>query len=197
MSDIVVAMVEQSLALIKRYNFTESNAVAARDDEVDYLRDRIMQFLTRIVREEIGHDEAERVHLLTMVTTDLEHIGDIVSKNILPIAEKIDRNPARFSEEGRRELFAFFETTIALLKETLAGFTLNDPKLIRKMYGRRQGIKDQFDSLVNRHMDRLYKQNKESLQTSSIHIDLLEEINRVNHFTFRIVGHVLEISHQE
>ena len=114
------------------------------DYEVDFLRDRIMQFLTHIVREEIWHDDAHRVHLLTMVTTDLEHIGDIVSKSILPFAEKIDRNPTHFSEEGRNELFTFFETTIALLKETLAGFIMNDPKLLRKTYDRRPEIKGQF-----------------------------------------------------
>jgi phosphate:Na+ symporter len=194
MSDIVVLMVERSLKLVQRYNFAESNAIAGRDDEVDFLRDRIMEFLTRIVREEIGPEEAQRVHELTMVTTDLEHIGDIVSKSILTFAEKIDHSPIPFSEEGRMEILAFFETTIDLLKQALAGFTLGDSDLIRKMYDRRPWIKDQFAALVNRHMDRLYKQKKESLQTSSIHIDLLEEINRINHFTFRIVGHVLKIS---
>lgn len=193
MSDIVVSMVEHSLELVKRYNFSDSNTIAGKDDEVDFLRDRIMEFLTRIVREEIGPEEAERVHELTMVTTDLEHIGDIVSKSILSFAEKIDHSPTPLSEEGRTELLAFFETTIDLLKQTLAGFTLDDAAIMRKIYDLKPGTKDQFEALVNQHMDRLYKQKKESLRTSSIHIDLLEEINRINHFTFRIVGNVLKI----
>ena len=109
----------------------------------------------------------------------------------------IDRSPIPLSEEGRKELVVFFDKTIALLKETLAGFTLSDPKLVRKIYDCRPGIKEQFASLVNCHMNRLYRQKRESLQTSSIHIDLLEEINRINHFTFRIVGHVLKISQPE
>jgi phosphate:Na+ symporter len=197
MADIVSIMVENSLKLLQRFNVTESATTAGKDDEVDFLRDRIMDFLMRIVREELGPDEAVRVHELSMVTTDLEHIGDIVSKSILPFAEKIDRNPARFSEEGRQELLSFFEETIKLFKETLAGFTLGDLALIEKIHACKPSTKGQFDSLVNCHLDRLYRQNKESLQTSSIHIDLLEEINRINHFTFRIAGHLLKISRPE
>jgi phosphate:Na+ symporter len=194
MADIVVSMVENSMNLLKRYTVDGMNRIAGNDDEVDYLRDRIMDFLTRIVREEIGPEEAMRVHELTMVTTDLEHIGDIVSKSILPFAEKIDRSPVSMSEEGRQELLSFFTTAISTLKEALAGFTLGDPELLEKVHDRKPAIKTQFASLVDHHMNRLYSQNKESVQTSSIHIDLLEEIQRINHFTFRIVGHLLKIS---
>jgi phosphate:Na+ symporter len=194
MADIVTSMVENSLKLVERYNYSLSNTITGKDDEVDYLRDRIMEFLTRIVHEDIGHEEAERIHMLTMVTTDLEHVGDIVSKSIVVFAEKIDRSPVPLSDEGRKELLTFFKTTIGTFREALKGFAAYDVNLVRKIYDCRPGIKEQFTSLVDCHLNRLYSQNRDSLKTSSIHIDLLEEINRINHFTFRIVGHVLKIA---
>jgi phosphate:Na+ symporter len=197
MSDIVVQMVEDSLELIRSYDFRASARIADRDDEVDFLHERIMTFLTKIAREELGSEEALRSYELIMVTTDIEHIGDIVSKRITELAEKIDRSPTPLSAEGKQELVDFFNTTLGLLKEAFAAFIISDTELARKIYGRKTAIKDQFTSYVDRHMDRLYNRKIESLQTTSIHIDLLEEIERIDHFTFRIAAHILKIYRAE
>jgi phosphate:Na+ symporter len=197
MSDIVVQMVEDSLELITNYDFRTSSRIADKDDEVDFLHEQVMTFLTHMAREELGPDEASRAYELIMVTTDIEHIGDIVSKSITELAEKIDRSPTPLSQEGRQEIVDFFNTALSLLREALAAFTISDSELARKIYERKAAIKDRFSSYVDRHMDRLYHGKAESLQTSPIHIDLLEEIERINHFTFRIAAHVLKIYRSE
>ncbi|MGA2506717.1 MAG: Na/Pi cotransporter family protein [Chitinispirillaceae bacterium] len=197
MSDIVTQMVEDSLELIKSYDFSASSRIAGKDDEVDFLHEQVMTFLTHIAREELGPDEASRAYELIMVTTDIEHIGDIVSKSIITFAEKIDQSPTPLSQEGRQEIVDFFNTAIGLLREAFAAFTISDIELARKIYGRKEAVKDRFSSYVDRHMDRLYHRKTESLQTTSIHIDLLEEIQRINHFTFRIAAHVLKIYRAE
>jgi phosphate:Na+ symporter len=193
MSDVVVQMVEKGLGLVRRYDFRMVNRIVDKDDEVDFLHERIMTFLTQIAREELGPDEASRSYELIMVTTDLEHIGDIASKRITELAEKIDHSPTPLSEDGRTEILSFFEASLDLLRKTLAAFTVNDTDLARTIYGQKAAAKEQFTSLVNRHMDRLYHGRAQSLQTSPIHVDLLEEIGHINHFTFRIAAHVLKI----
>jgi phosphate:Na+ symporter len=197
MSEIVTQMVEDSLELITNYDFGTSGRIAEKDDEVDFLHEQVMTFLTRIAREELAAEEASRSYELIMVTTDIEHIGDIVSKSIIVFAEKIDRSPTPLSQEGRQELVDFFNIALGLLREALAAFTISDIELARKVYGRKEAVKDQFSSYVDRHMDRLYHRKTESLQTTSIHIDLLEEIQRINHFSFRIAAHVLKIYRAE
>jgi phosphate:Na+ symporter len=197
MSDIVVQMVEDSLELVKSYDFRISTRITDKDDEVDYLHEHIMTFLTQISREELGADEASRSYELIMVTTDIEHIGDIVSKRVTELAEKIDRSPTPLSQEGRQEIISFFGDSLDLLRKALAAFTINDSELARGIFGQKAAAKDRFTSLVNHHMDRLYHGKSQSLQTSPIHVDLLEEIERINHFTFRIAAHVLKIYRAE
>jgi phosphate:Na+ symporter len=191
-SEQVMRMVEESLELISRFDFSRKRRIIDKDDEVDFLHEQIMAFLTRIAREELGSGEARRASMLIMVTTDIEHIGDIVSKSIAELAEKMDRSPTPLSAEGKKEISDFFIVTIDLLREAFAAFTLNDRALAGKVFERKSAIKTQFSSFVDYHMNRLYKRKVESLQTTSIHIDLLEEINRINHFTFRIAGHVMK-----
>ena len=193
MSDMVVQMVEESLGLVRRYDLRTVERIVDKDDEVDFLHERIMTFLTQIAREELGPDEASRSYELIMVTTDLEHIGDIVSKRITELAEKIDHSPTPLSQEGQLELLSFFSASLELLRKALAAFAVNDTGLAHALYVQKEAVKGQFSSLVKQHLDRLYHGRAQSLQTSPIHVDLLEEIDRVNHFTFRIAAHVLKI----
>lgn len=188
---IVMKMVEECMEVVNRFDYLRKRRIIDNDDEVDFLHEKIMAFLTRIARKELGSEEAKRASMLLLVTTDLEHIGDIVSKNILQLAEKIDRSPVPLSSEGRQEIMDFFRTAAQLLREALNAFTSSDWETAKKVSDRRSEIKTGYDSCVEFHMNRLYNRRVESLQTTSIHIDLLEEINRITHFSFRIVNHIM------
>jgi phosphate:Na+ symporter len=191
-AEIVARMVEAGLESIKRFNYSLRMHIIDLDDEVDFLHETILAYLTRIAREELGIEEAKRASMLIMVTTDLEHIGDIVSKNLVELAGKIDRSPVPLSTEGKQEITDFYTATATLLREALAAFAANDRELAGKTFDCKSDVRVRFSSYVDYHMDRLYKHKVQSLQITSIHIDLLEEINRINHFTFRIAEHVLK-----
>jgi phosphate:Na+ symporter len=193
MAAIVLGMIESSRTVIGKYDFGASKLIVEKDDEVDFLHEKIMTFLTRMAREELDPEQAARSYELIMVTTDIEHIGDIASKSLMQFAEKIDGSTTPLSPEGWREIGDFFSTTITLLHDALTAFSTSDTGLARKVFDQKAATKELFSSLTDRHLARLYKQRTESLLTDSIHVDLLEEIQRVNHFTFRIAAHVLKI----
>jgi Na+/phosphate symporter len=86
----------------------------------------------------------------------------------------------------------FYQTSVNNLKEVMAAFVLNDLALAKTVILRKNDVRETYDTLFNRHMDRLYKRKPESLQTTAIHSDLLEEIRRINHFIFRIAGYMLK-----
>ncbi|MBN1129991.1 MAG: Na/Pi cotransporter family protein [Chitinispirillaceae bacterium] len=187
---LVLEMAEDGLDLIKRYEFTRRLRITDKDDEIDFLHQKIIAFLTGMGREELGSEESGRSSMLIMASTDIEHIGDIVSKNITGLAEKIDRSPVPLSTKGREEIVGFYASSIDLLRETIAAFSNDDHDMASSILCRKSSVESHFLSCVGHHMDRLYKHTSASLQTTAIHIDLLEEINRITHFTFRIADHV-------
>lgn len=193
MSDKVTNMAEQSSLLLEKFENRTKNIVLESDDEVDFLHESIIRFLTRISREELVAEQASKVHQLVMVTTELEHIGDIISKTLISLAEKIERSPLPLSSEGRRDILEFYHYSLTNLKEVMAAFVMNDREIARIVLQRKNQVRELYDSLFQRHMDRLYKRKPESLQTTAIHSDLLEEIRRLHHFIFRIARHILEI----
>jgi phosphate:Na+ symporter len=150
-----------------------------------------------MTREELDHEQATRSYELIMVTTDIEHIGDIISKSIISLSAKIESSPLPLSPEGKQEIIQFYSITVQMMKEAFAAFTISDSNLARRIFDRKKEVHEQYEQYLDRHMNRLYSRKPESLQTTSIHIDLLEEIQRINHFTFRIAAHVLKIFNAE
>ncbi|MCU0610142.1 MAG: Na/Pi cotransporter family protein [Chitinispirillaceae bacterium] len=197
MADLVAQMLDGCLAMIRNYDPAVKARVVEHDDEVDFLHEQIMTFLTGISRQELSEEESSRSTALIMITTDLEHAGDVASKSLAPLAEKIDFSPAPMTAEGKREIADFLTDSIELLRSVLVAFAHNDHELAGSLHERKKAVRNHFSELISCHMNRLYSHNVDSLQTTSIHIDLLEEIQRVNHFTFRIAAHVLGVYRAE
>lgn len=197
MSERVTTMVDGCRELIKKFDSRKKSSLIASDDEIDFLHESIVTFVTRIAREELNPDQASKSYELLMITTDLEHIGDTVSKGIVPLSEKIESSPLPLSPEGRQEIQEFLEITSANFKEVIAAFVMNDQTLARTVFERKKETYLTYDTLFDHHMIRLYNRKPESLQTTSIHSDLLEEIRRINHYSFRIAAHILHINKAE
>lgn len=192
MSERVTMMVEQCKNLIERFDQHRKNLLVETDNEVDFYHQSIIAFLTRISREELNPEQAFKAYQLIMVTTDLEHIGDLASKGIARLSEKIEFSPLPLSEEGKHEIMDFFELTITNLKEVIAAFVLNDQLLASAVFQREKEVYRIYDLLFEHHMNRLYLRKPESLQTTSIHSDLLEEIRRINYYAFRIAAQIFK-----
>lgn len=193
MAEMVSWMADESYALITSFSPRQKADIAEKDNEVDFLHEQIVTFLTRMSKEELDNESADYVYKLLMITTDLEHIGDCISKSLIHLAEKIDTSPLPLSAEGKDEILGFYRQAITDLGEVLAAFTMNRTDLAQAIFNRKKMRDTRYNLLFNRHLDRLFSRKPESLQTTSIHIDLLEEIRRIDHFVFRISAHILQV----
>ena len=192
MSEKVKLMLNKSWRLIEKFDLNNKRELIESDDEIDFLHENIIAFLTRMAGEELINETASRSYELIMITTDLEHIGDIISKSIVPLTEKIYESPVPLSAEGKREILEFLDRIIINFEDALVAFASNDPIRAQIVLDRKHEIKTIYNQMFDRHMSRLYKNKAQSLQTTSIHVDLLEEICRINHFTTRITAGCLK-----
>ncbi len=197
MSEKVIQMTDNCHKLIQNYSWGLSRAIAEQDNEVDFLHENIVIFLTHISHEELNPEQAKNAYKLIMVTTDVEHIGDIISKRIIELTNKIRFSPQPLSEEGADDISCFFSQSSRLFKDISAAFLNDDHEKAHLIFNRKHQVRAEFDQYVDRHLQRLYIKKPESIETTSIHIDLLEEIQRINHLSFRIAAHILEIHRAE
>ena len=78
-----------------------------------------------------------------------------------------------FSEDGWKEIEDFFVKVIENFELAAAAFSTGDEELARKVQRHRLRLAEIEDKLKQTHISRLHKGLKESLDTSSIHLDLL------------------------
>jgi phosphate:Na+ symporter len=197
MSQLVVSMIEDSSKLVHRYSPALKDAVVEADDQVDFIHEQTIKFITQLSQEELDERSSARAHELIMVTTDLEHIGDIVSKSIAAFAQKMDDSKLPFPDAEKQHVLDFYTQSAVMLKNILAAFREGDKQRARDIFTKRAEVTAQFDRHCNEHISGLYEKHPVAIQTTSIYIDLLEEIQRINSFIFRLAAHMLEIHRAE
>jgi phosphate:Na+ symporter len=106
-------------------------------------------------------DGARATEILLLVT-NLEHIGDIVDKNLIELARKKIKLQHRFSEEGARELAELHERVMYYLRLALGVFVSRDIKVARRLLDEKARIRELELAATERHFARLREGRDES-----------------------------------
>jgi phosphate:Na+ symporter len=191
-SEIVRGMLRDVWAAMKTNNGQLAREVGVRDDQVDLLDTEIKRFLTHLAREEAGEYDADEQMLQLRYLAELETIGDIIDKNLSVLIRKKIRDRAEFSSEGAGELEDFYEKVAenAMIAET--AFTTRDRTAARQLLRHKERIDEHERELRDRHFARLNAGLTESFETSSIHLDLLTHLKRINSHVSHVAYAILQ-----
>ncbi|MFQ5904965.1 MAG: Na/Pi symporter [bacterium] len=180
MADIVTGMFAKVMDVLRKNDDVLRKEIVAEDDRVDELAEKTTTYLTRISQEELSEDQSLKEVALLHIVDELESIGDVVSKSLMTYAMKKIELGFYFSKEGFWEINEFHEYVAGTLKMAVASFSTWDRRLARETLARRAEGERRLSMLHEAHMDRLRKEKKESLDTSSVHLDLIRDLERIN-----------------
>src|SRR5205085_8796349 len=107
--------------------------VSRMDNAVDTLNEAIKLYLTKLTRGSLDEREGRRAMEIISFSINLEHIGDIVDKNLSELATKKIKRRFQFSPEGSEELSAFHKRTMDSLRIALGVFMSGDVNEARKL----------------------------------------------------------------
>ena len=188
MADIVADMLKDSLQVFAENDMDLLSDIESRDDKVDILNREIRFYLARLALENMTSEQAQRQMSLITLTADIENVGDIVNKNILALAQKKANHGLTFSEEGWKELESFHAKVAENFDLALSAFSTSDEELAQKVLRHRTKLVEIEHELKQRHIERLHRGLRESLETSGMHLDLLGYLRRIN----GLVAHLAE-----
>lgn len=192
LGDVVVDMLQRSLPAITSNDNRLVKEVERLDDTVDTLYDAIKHYLIRASKEEMDDQESLRYDEVLSFTTNLEHIGDIVDKNLMELATKRIKNRYSFSPEGLDEITKFHRKVVDNFQLALNVFATRDVALARKLLNEKTSIRDWEFEAADRHFGRLRSGRTDSIETSSIHIDILRDLKRINSHLTSVAYPILE-----
>lgn len=180
MGDLVGEMLDQTLLSVRNSDAAPYETVSRLEAEVDRLHESIKLYVARVSRADLDEEDRQRASEVMSYAINLEHVGDITKRGLAEIAAKKARRKLSLSAEGLTEICEFFEQTRENLQMAQAIFMSRDPALAARLVNLKIEIRKLEARSAHRHMERMREGLSESLETSSIHLDLLRDLKRIN-----------------
>ena len=192
MGDLVETMLRDTMVALMTDDRKLVSAIERMDNAVDKLHEAIKLYVTRITRESLDDREGTRAMEVIAFAINLEHIGDIIDKNLMELAAKKIKNRLHFSHEGAAELQALHRRVIENLKLALSVFMSGDVKIARQLIEEKVAIRQAERVAAENHLVRLREGRLASIETSSLHLDILRDLKRIHSHICSVAYPVLE-----
>jgi len=192
MGDHVEVMLRKVMAAIMTNDRALVDQVSQMDNSVDSLDEAIKLYVTKLTRGSLDEREGRRAMEIISFAINLEHMGDIIDKNLSELATKKIKRRFQFSPEGAEELTAFHKRTTDSLRVAFGVFMSGDVNEARKLLAEKALLRNAELAATERHLDRLREGRPESLETTSLHLDVLRDLRRIHSHICSVAYPVLD-----
>ncbi len=191
-ADVVETMLRGMLTVIRNNDLLLAEKLRAMDDTVDELYTAIKLYLTQISREALSERESRRWTDVVSFTINMEQIGDIIERVIQDVEDKKVRKNRSFSEAGMTEICTLHDMLLTNLRLGMSVFLEGNVRDARKLLEEKARFRDLEHQYAASHIGRLRDNTAQSIETSSLHLDLISDLKRINSHICSIAYPILE-----
>jgi phosphate:Na+ symporter len=192
MGDHVEVMLRKVMAAMMTNDRALVDQVSRMDNAVDSLDEAIKLYVTKLTRGSLDDHEGQRAMEIISFAINLEHIGDIIDKNLSELATKKIKRRFQFSPEGAEELSAFHKRTMDSLWIAFGVFMSGDVNEARKLLTEKAALRNAELAATERHLERLREGRPETIETTSLHLDVLRDLRRIHSHICSVAYPVLD-----
>ena len=168
-----------------------------REDKIDFLDEKVVNYLLQIGRQELSNQQMSEVYAMISIANDLESIGDIIHRDMLPLVEKRRQLDSDFSEEGKKELKAYHVKMSKQMSRLQDALSEMDPTMAKKILRKEEKYVILESDFRIRHVKRLRDEMEESLETHEVHVEFLDLLKQVSVHLANIAKTIMEIESSE
>jgi phosphate:Na+ symporter len=191
-ADVVETMMVGMLRVIKENDLRLAEELRKLDDTVDQLYSAIKYYLTKISREALGEEESRRWTDIISFTINMEQIGDIIERILLDIEDKKIKKQRNFSDAGMAEICELHSKLIDNLRLGMSVFLNGSVRDAQKLLEEKARFRDLERTYAGTHLIRLTDNTVQSIETSSLHLDLISDLKRINSHICSIAYPILD-----
>lgn len=191
-ADVVETMLRGVLPVLRDNDLELAERLRRMDDTVDELYSAIKFYLTQISREALSEREGRRWTDIVSFTINMEQIGDCIERVLQDLEDKKIRKNRRFSDAGMAEICHLHERLLANLRLGMSVFLDGHVRDAQKLLEEKARFRDLEHEYAANHIARLQDNTAPSIETSSLHLDLISELKRINSHICSIAYPILE-----
>ena len=191
-ADVVETMLRGTLTVIKKNDMELAENLRSLDDTVDELYSAIKYYLTKISREALAENESRRWTDIISFTINMEQIGDIIERVLLDVEDKKIKRGRNFSDAGMAEICELHARLVDNLRLSMSVFLNGDVRDAQRLLEEKARFRDLERAYAVTHLDRLSDNSTLSIETSSLHLDLISDLKRINSHICSIAYPILD-----
>ena len=192
LGDIVAEMLDEAMQSVAAPDEGLAARIGAREQQVDKLHEAIKLYVARLSQAELDVADSKQANEIISYAINLEQVGDIIKSGLTELLAKKARKQLTLSSEGLAEITRFFKETRDNLRMAQAIFLSRDVSLASKLVEAKVQIRRLEEASAEKHLDRVRQGRVETIETSSIHMDLLRDLKRVNAHLASVAYPILE-----
>ncbi|HET7408867.1 MAG TPA: Na/Pi cotransporter family protein [Paracoccaceae bacterium] len=180
MAELVERMLSPVMDLYDSGDRERMKAIRRMDAEINQAHSDIKLYIAEITRNELEPEDARRAMELSNAAINLEHVGDIVAKGLLKLADRKAAEQLSFSAEGWRELTDLHERVMTNTQLALNVLVSGDLESARQLVAEKDRMRDLERRSNESHLQRLQTGTVQSVETSEIHLETIRALKQIN-----------------
>jgi phosphate:Na+ symporter len=179
-ADFVETMLRDVMRALLTNDRTLTAQVSNTDRAVDRLSEAIKLYVTELTRGGLAERESQRATEIISFAINLEHVGDIIDKNLCQIAVRKSKHNLQFSPEGAAELETYHRRVLENFKTALVVFMSSDLAAAHKLVAEKTDMRNAELAAAEQHLERLREGRPETVETTSLHLAVLRDLKRIH-----------------
>jgi phosphate:Na+ symporter len=192
LADVVETMLLGTLTVIKDNDINLAENLRCLDDTVDELYSAIKYYLTKISREALAENESRRWTDIISFTINMEQIGDSIERVLIDVEDKKIKRGLNFSDAGMAEICELHARLVGNLRLSMSVFLNGNVHDAQRLLEEKARFRDLEHAYAATHLERLADNTQQSIETSSLHLDLISELKRINSHICSIAYPILD-----
>ncbi len=180
MADVLETMLVGLRDTFERSDRRQIGQTRRTDDVLDKLNTAIKAYVTALDGDALSDADIRRAREVLAFATNIEQAGDIVARNLLGIANRLDKRGLAFSESGRTELLSMIDRLLANIRTAASLFMSGDERAARLLATEKEVFRSLQAASMDAHFDRLRSRRPDTTETSALHLDALRDLKIVN-----------------
>jgi phosphate:Na+ symporter len=193
MGEVVERMFRNSFIALKKNDHQLAKRSRKMDQVVNQYYDNVKRYLTALARETLGEKESRRCNEILSFATNLEHIGDIISGDLIRNILRKKLVPGnRMSTQDRKDINNLYRPVLSTFQLSLSVFTSSDIAMARQLLARKYKFIKREKKAVTNHLQKIRDDTHYDSQLSAMQLDVLRDLRRINSYQAAVAYPILE-----
>jgi len=150
-----------------------------RENKINFLEKELSNYLTNIAHASITEEQAKEIFGMISIVKDMESMGDIINRNMIPLITRKKTLCYDFSTEGKEELLIYHSKVSKQISRLQQAFKETDPNLADRIMKKERKYLNLESKYRARHLKRIVLRKEKSVETTEIHMELMDLMKQI------------------